>query len=303
MKCSNCGFVYDDEPECPICGTSVQPEEETPNPYREPEAAAAPPVPPAPAVPPVPPVPPKRPKALMILLVCFVGVISVCTLYHTVFDIVYKISHAEKLREREKAADRVTKLTNNMLDTIESPEFWQSLMNNAFAKNTPDFSFDYNDYLDKFDLPRKGLDEMLSAEEELSDGKTRKLGEAYDFGKGTLTLTKAEVVQESFGFDAAQQLVAFSVTVTNNTKTAQNYESLSLTVGDEAFDREHYKFEESGFDESEVFNAVAPGASVSAVYYYSLPKDTQTFKCKATVSDSGMQYSASADYEAVLTAN
>ncbi len=296
MKCSNCGFTYDDEKVCPICGTPAQNAPSAPenNPYSAP--AAPPAEAPVPPEPPrhEPPAPKKRSKGMMIALVCGVSVIAACMLVNTVTSIVTSISRAEKDKKRDKTIDRVTDVVNDLLDLYDSADKL-GLLNDVFSGATSDEGF--------FGMSKDASGELINSDESIdmmahdtiTDNKTHAIGESCDLGKGTLTLKSAAVSQTASNYDSNLQQVKFTVEITNTGDKAQSYSYPYFTINDEAFDESHYAFTEYRNDDP---TSTSPGETLTAFIYYNLPKNSADLNCKVAFfgSEGESYYEASTNY-------
>ena len=288
MKCRNCGFVYDDEAVCPICATPAErpaPEEQE-NPYQtfgapaeQPAAQAEQPKPAE------PPKPPKHPRWFMISMRCVVSAIAGCMLFNTVTGIIEKASDAETKKERDKAIENINKLTDKMLDMYKS---YEAL---GFLKNIDDSSSDLLDGIDSEDF-----DSSASPTKSLSDGLTHKVGEAYQFENGTISLKSLRVSNASSSFDADKQQVALTVELTNNTKEQQAYDEVDMFFEDSEFDIENFLFTESSINSDENGYVLKPGETLTMIYYYNMPKANQSLNCKVVVFGDAGKYETETAY-------
>ena len=265
MKCSYCGFTYDDEPVCPICGTPSasleQPVPFTPQPaptVQAPVSASSPCVEPdieenkKPAA-------AKSGKGLKIAALCVLSVIAAALVANVAIQAFSLSAELKHYRKSADVMDREKELYDKSFKLVESE---------------PDYDFDDSD------SDGSGLSEK-------SDNTVHKVGESYDFGSGVITLKSVRVSQKTANFDSTKQQVAFFVEVTNNTNSSQVYEIPSLTLG-EKLDAEAFAFAEFNNSGEDVAYSFDPGESCSAVFYYNLPTENQTLN--VTVSTESKNY-------------
>ena len=272
MKCTYCGFTYDDEPICPICGTPAAPVEQpvpfTPQPaptvQRTVQVNAPAPVPEKKRAPKKKkkPVPVKGGKGLRIATFCVLSVIAAALVSGVVIQ---ALSMSAELKHYKKASE--------VMDS---------------QKKYYDENAKYYGILDKlsgdngkveFDEP-DGSDYI--APKSFSDGTVRKVGETYTFDYGTLTLKSVKPVSE-MAADSTKQMAALTLTVTNTTDKKLSFIHPKLSVGDTEFDGENYLFSESGSNEF----SLNSGESASFVFYYKLPKENQKLDCNIAVYSMG----------------
>lgn len=267
MKCGNCGFVYDDEAVCPICGTPApQPEpvlqnfqQAQPTPYF---AQPAPTIEqPAPQQSPAPQEQtddkqPKQSKGLKIATLCVLAVIAAALVYSAVLQ---TISFLHERRYEEM---------------IFGDDF--------------DYDFDFD-----------GGDFDYIEPQTFNDSEIHAIGESFDFGKGTVALQSAKIIGPYSAGDNTKQLVAFTVVLTNNSDSEQTYSEPYIELGDSVFDEENYRYTEYDESTDSYESRVKKGESVTYVYYYSIPKDNQKLECSLDVYsyDEMNNYSAHTTYE------
>lgn len=302
MKCTNCGFTYDEEAFCPICGTPAAPEQAPAYPYPAPapHAPAAPyapvdyasPVVPAPNAAPVPedapaPAEPAPEKAccrkqhtgLKIATLCVLAVIAAALVYNAVIQTL-RFQHENKY---DSLLDRAAKYTDEMLNGVEA------LKDGSPFGNI--LSDDANPYDDTWDwLPAYG-------DEKLTDDKTHAIGESYDFGRGVVTLKSAAVTKKDATYDDKLQQVALTIELTNNTKEDQIYEAPAMMLNGTEYDYTHFVFAEDSTNGEDVSYSYSPGKSVSATYYYNLPKDSKMLDATVTVNGGDGEYYAETTYQ------
>lgn len=253
MKCSYCGFTYDDELVCPICGTPAaqaeQPAPFTPQPAPTVQSAV-------PASSPEPavknkkkPAPAKKGKGLKIATFCVLSVIAAALVANVAIQAFSLSAELKHYRKSAEIMDKEKELYDKSFSLVESK---------------PDIDSDYD-----------GSDSGENSFSEKSDNKVHKVGESYDFGSGMITLKSVRVSQKTSNFDSAKQQVAFLVEVTNNTNSSQQYEIPSLTLGEKT-DTEAFAFAEFNNSGDDVAYSLAPGESCSAVFCYNLPTENQT---------------------------
>ena len=277
MKCSYCGFTYDDELVCPICGTPAAPLEQTapfaPQPaptVQAPVSASSPCVEPdieenkKPAA-------AKSGKGLKIAALCVLSVIAAALLANVAIQAFSLSAELKHYRKSADVMDREKELYDKSFKLVESE---------------PDFDYDY----DGSNSEGYGLSEK-------SDNTVHKVGESYDFGSGVITLKSVRVSQKTANFDSTKQQVAFFVEVTNNTNSSQIYEIPSLTLG-EKLDAEAFAFAEFNNSGEDVAYSFDPGESCSAVFYYNLPTENQTLN--VTVSTESQNYTCFVETEYTL---
>lgn len=287
MKCENCGFSFDKEAECPICGT----------PAAQPAAAG----PTAPEQPPVqtqlpPDAPSEQPKhdvkqkpevkqkpqkkqkpprsggGLRIATFCVLSVIAAALVAGTALQTVSFFRDESRSSELKKIAESY--------DT----------QNNESAK-----------YTDASDAV--GSTEPNGRDKALSDDTVRKIGDSYDFGNGILTLKSAEITAQKVRFDDSKQQAAFTVELTNNSKTAQVVDYIEFTVSDSVFDAENYLYMESSAAGDGIMR-IGAGEKATFVYHYKLPKENQKLECRITayfLGSDGISNGSSDEFSASST--
>lgn len=265
MKCTHCGFTYDNEPVCPICGT--------PAPYAATEHTAYRPQPTAPrhaqaapsALPKTKEAAPKAaavPKGLLIAALCVLSVIAAALLAGAFMQ---ALTLAHTLRGAAP----------------NSYSEWSEVVNDS-------------DFPDK-DIAAKAFD----------DNTVRKVGEAYAFEDGALCLKSVKLTGAVSALDKNARQMACTVVLTNTGKRTQSYYWPGFSFDDSAFDEANYLYSETDQGSKEFFT-LAPGKSLTAVFYYRLPKDSQTLRCTVSVcgfygdstveADSG-DFTAAATYQ------
>lgn len=297
MKCRNCGFVYDNEDVCPICATPAEkPPVQNAAPftgYVSPQAplqkAAQNRTPNELPKHPKPEEPPKKSKKLMVILVCAVCTLSACVLYNTVSSIVLQAVQFDKNQKRDKTIDRVTKVANELLDIYDAH---QAL---GILKSIDNINIDK--IKEKYGLGGKSSEDKSGSEiKELSDGAAHKVGEAYQFGSGTVSLKTAAVLNASANFDAEKQQIALTVALTNTTNEEKTYDGIKLEFDDSDFDAENFLYCESSRALSEDSLALKPGETFTAVFCYNMPKAEAQYKCNLSVLATGDGYIAKTAY-------
>ena len=273
LKCSHCGFTYDDEAICPICGTpaprvepiGMEPIEEEPIPYYTPAHAAAPAA--APSRPKAArhaaPQPARlsRPKGLRIATFCVLAVIAAALVFNTVMQ------SAAVIRE-QKRDKQISELLG-----LSDPS------SAAGKENSGDM-----------------LNEMFE------DVVTHKIGEGFDFTKGTVSLKSVTVTKTKSTFDAKQRQVAFTIEVVNSTKETQHYAPPKIRVGNDDYDKAHYLFSEASVRTDKQSCEVAPGKKLLSVCYYNLPNDNRSVSATVILFGDDMQYSVYSTYTLALNA-
>lgn len=289
MKCSNCGFTYDNEEACPICGAAApwsQPAATPENNYfaqpapvsnRDFVIAPEPEVEPQPAKKPSP----ERQKGgngLKIATLCALCVIAAAL----VASVVLQALRFAQERQYYKNANSLLEQENRLLEQFPDEA--------AGHNSTPIFvEPDGNDYI----TPKT-----------LSDGKVRKIGEAYSFEYGSVLLQSVRLTGTQ-SLDKATQSAAFTVVIKNTTDKTLVYNYPMFNVGDTEFEEENYLY--SDFDRGgDTSITLKPDESLTAVYYYNLPKQNQKLDCIINVycmgtdsaaNGSESEFSAAATYE------
>lgn len=269
MKCTYCGFSYDNEAKCPICGTPA-PQQPAPTPEKPEPQPFLPPVQPPSGDAPKAPAPAASPareasgKGLRIATLCVLGVIASALIY---LCLVMTFSYS---------------------------------LERGFESTAKEWSEDY-DTFDAFGVPDN---DMLNAEPKVfTDSAVHTLGENYRFDCGAIAVKSVTLTGAKPLLDKTVQQTAFTVVVTNTGKEAQYYDAPTLTVGDSVFNDEHFLYSENnGKEEPFLLHA---GESLTAVYYYNLPKDGAALDVVLTVycagedgiyDDSDGEFSASTTY-------
>ena len=269
MKCSNCGFTYDNEAVCPICGVPAYPAEQA-----APYYMAAEPVIGNTGIPETParqtaddapkakkePVAAKSGKGLKIATLCVLAVIAATLIASVVFQILAFSLERKYYDKAMEAMDRDEQLYDD-LNKISPNEFLPNL---------------YSDLIDPTDFEEPDGNDYI-APKTFTDSAIRKTGEAYDFEYGSITLQSIKLTGAS-GLDKNKQTAAFTVTVKNTTDQTLKYLYPSFSVGDNDFDSENYLYDEYENGEGSSVT-IQPNQTLTAVYYYSLPKENQTLDC------------------------
>lgn len=259
MKCTHCGFTYDEETICPICGT--------PAPVEAPRAEST--VPPAAAQTPAPrtfraqsPSAPRHSdrqterqtggKGLRIATLCVLAVIACALIFVTILQAVALL----RGQGREEPNRQPTET-----------------------------------------IPLSSAPGTLPTDTEyITDKNIRRVGDSFDFGKGTVTLKSVTVTREKSTFSSKTQQVGFLLEINNNTKKEQNYDAPGMTLGSSGYDAEHYAFAEFSLDQSSGSCTLQPGKSYYAMYYYNLPKENPETTAQVYVFGNSGSYTAATVY-------
>lgn len=266
MKCTHCGFTYDEETICPICGT--------PAPVEAPRAEST--VPPAAAQTQTPasrtPAPrtfraqsPSAPrhsdrqterqsggKGLRIATLCVLAVIACALILVTIIQAVALLRGQGREEPNRQPAETI---------------------------------------------PLSSAPGTLPTDTEyLTDKNIRRVGDSFDFGKGTVTLKSVTVTREKSTFSSKTQQVGFLLEINNNTKKEQNYDAPGMTLGSSGYDAEHYAFAEFSLDQSSGSCTLQPGKSYYAMYYYNLPKENPETTAQVYVFGNSGSYTAATVY-------
>lgn len=251
MKCTHCGFTYDNEPLCPICGTPA-PHAEPEQPafsYEAPPAYTTPPAAPRhyaekPAAPAAKSAPPSLPKGLLIATLCVLSVIAAALVGNIL------LQSAVLLHETQPAA--------------------------------------HAGYSDAGDIFETEPGEPVG----YTDSAVHKVGERFSFNDGAVCLKSVKLTGAVSALDKNLRQAAVTVVLTNTGKRTQSYYWPGFHFDDEAFDDAHFLYSETNMGNRE-FYALAPGKSLTAVFYYTLPKDNQALRC--TVSACGFYGNSTID--------
>ena len=196
MKCTYCGFSYDNEAKCPICGTPA-PQQPAPTPEKPEPQPFLPPVQPPSGDAPKAPSPAASParedsgKGLRIATLCVLGVIASALIY---LCLVMTFSYS---------------------------------LERGFESTAKEWSEDY-DTFDAFGVPDN---DMLNAEPKVfTDSAVHTLGENYRFDCGAIAVKSVTLTGAKPLLDKTVQQTAFTVVVTNTGKEAQYYDAPTLTV-------------------------------------------------------------------------
>lgn len=265
MKCTHCGFTYDEETICPICGT--------PAPVEAPRAEST--VPSAAAqtqTQPRTPAPrtfraqsPSAPrhsdrqterqtggKGLRIATLCVLAVIACALIFVTILQAVALLRGQGREEPNRQPAETI---------------------------------------------PLSSAPVTLPTDTEyITDKNIRRVGDSFDFGKGTVTLKSVTVTREKSTFSSKTQQVGFLLEINNNTKKEQNYDAPGMTLGSSGYDAEHYAFAEFSLDQSSGSCTLQPGKSYYAMYYYNLPKDNPETTAQVYVFGNSGSYTAATVY-------
>ena len=265
MKCSNCGFTYDNEAVCPICGVPAYPAEQT-----APYYMAAEPVIGNTGIPETParkttddapkakkePAAAKSGKGLKIATLCVLAVIAAALVANVVLQAVSLSAELRYYKKTAKVMDSQTELYDNYSNLLKS---YDNLANgkSGFKYDEPDG----NDYI---------------APKIFNDSAVRKIGEEYSFDYGSVSLQSVKLTGAA-SLDSSKQQAAFTVTFKNTTEKTLFYTYPMFSAGDTDFDEKNYLFAEFGSEEA--YCILKPGETSTAVFYYSLPKENQKLDC------------------------
>lgn len=263
MKCTHCGFTYDEETICPICGTPAPVEAPRAESTVPPAAAQTQPQTPAPrtfrAQSPSAPRHSDRQterqsggKGLRIATLCVLAVIACALILVTIIQAVALLrgqGHEEPNRQPAET------------------------------------------------IPLSSAPGTLPTDTEyITDKNIRRVGDSFDFGKGTVTLKSVTVTREKSTFSSKTQQVGFLLEINNNTKKEQNYDAPGMTLGSSGYDAEHYAFAEFSLDQSSGSCTLQPGKSYYAMYYYNLPKENPETTAQVYVFGNSGSYTAATVY-------
>lgn len=263
MKCTHCGFTYDEETICPICGTPAPVEAPRAESTVPPAAAQTQPRTPAPrtfrAQSPSAPRHSDRQterqtggKGLRIATLCVLAVIACALILVTILQAVALL----RGQGREEPNRQPTET-----------------------------------------IPLSSAPGTLPTDTEyITDKNIRRVGDSFDFGKGTVTLKSVTVTREKSTFSSKTQQVGFLLEINNNTKKEQNYDAPGMTLGSSGYDAEHYAFAEFSLDQSSGSCTLQPGKSYYAMYYYNLPKDNPETTAQVYVFGNSGSYTAATVY-------
>ena len=268
MKCTHCGFTYDDERICPICGTPAPAEEVRTEsavpPFAAPPLTAAP----APAARPVRPSAPAAPrhaerssgsKGLRIATLCVLAVIAFSLILVALLQSISLFrSQRQKELFRQLAAPPTQPSQTDPLST---------------EPDSPVTDMKY-----------------------ITDKNIRRVGESFDFGRGVVALKSVTVTREKSTFSSKTQQVGFLLQIYNNTNQAQEYDAPCMTLGNSSYDAAHYAFAEFSLDQSSGSCTVQPGKSYYAMYYYNLPKENPETTAQVYVFGNSGSYTAATVY-------
>ena len=270
MKCTHCGFTYDEETICPICGTPAPVEAPRVESTVPPTAAQTQTQPRTPASrTPAPrtfraqsPSAPRhsdrqteRPsggKGLRIATLCVLAVIACALIFVTIIQAV-ALLRGQKREEPDRQPAETIPLSS--------------------APGTLPTDTEY-----------------------ITDKNIRRVGDSFDFGKGTVTLKSVTVTREKSTFSSKTQQVGFLLEINNNTKKEQNYDAPGMTLGSSGYDAEHYAFAEFSLDQSSGSCTLQPGKSYYAMYYYNLPKENPETTAQVYVFGNSGSYTAATVY-------
>lgn len=263
MKCTHCGFTYDDERVCPICGTPVLAEEIPAESDLPPFAAQPQATVPAPAPRPMRSSAASAPrhaerftgnKGLRIATLCVLAVIA----FALVLCVLFQFISLFRGQTRQQTA---------------TPTQAEQIIPLGSEPSLPITDIEY-----------------------ITDKNIRRVGESFDFGKGVVTLKSVTVTKEKSTFSSKTQQVGFLLQIKNNTKQDQVYEAPGMTLGSSGFDAEHYAFAEFSLDQSLGRNTVQPGKSYYAMYYYNLPRENPETTAQVYVFGGNGSYTAATVY-------
>ncbi len=241
MKCTNCGFTYDEESICPICGTPAPHTEPTePAPLFEGSGFSAPAtasprhVAPKAEPPAVKSAPQPIPKGLLIATLCVLSV-TAAALIGNAF-----LQSAVLLRDSRRASE--SSYNETIGDVFETE---------------PSDPANY------------------------ADNAVHKVGESFSFNGGTVCLKSIKLTGAASALDKNARQAACTVVIANAGKRTQSFYWPGFHFTDEAFDEAHFLYSETDQGNKEFFT-LAPGKSLTAVYYYTLPKDNQKLRCNVS---------------------
>ena len=271
MKCSNCGFTYDNEAVCPICGVPAYPAEQPMPYYAAPEPAVE-----SPAFAEAPvrntgdtpkakkePAPAKSGKGLKIAAFCVLAVIAAALVTGVVFQILSFSLERKYYSKATKALDESRDFLSGA--AIDLEDFAQG------ESEQPTHA-------------AEGLDQLLDGSDYqvpkvYNDSAVHKTGETFSFDSGEISLAGVKLYDFPLS-DGNKQPAALTVTVKNTTDTKQMYMFPLLNMVDSAFDYDNYLFSQTDKKQDDDGNiTLGAGETMTALFYYSLPKQSQTVDC------------------------
>ena len=289
MKCTTCGFEYEREPVCPICGTRA-PQEETPvsppvsrafageNPYFTKSNAPTPPSPPTSPPPkrayPAPPTPPQSNKnhhrepsrSFKIVLICLLVITMAASCVSAVFTIM-NYSQNKKI--------------SNFFDIVNS-------MAGMNMDDYGDFSGLYDDgYLDNLENDADYID----------DTTTRKIGDTFDFEYGTITAVSAAATGKEALNDSDMVQYAFTFELKNTTDKRHRY--IPYIWMDNCTELYSESTVKADYDETAI--SLEAGNSATVVFYFNVPKSKTTISADCDIEDTQSIFWAHTVFEFDLT--
>ena len=221
-----------------------------------------------------------RPDKLRFLTACSAVVIAFCVLATCVTVGIVSLVRLDKTMQRDQTIDKITNAVNLVMDSYGEEKI-RSIVSDFINR-------------DKTGVPE-------AADKPQTDGKTRDLGEAFDFGGGTVVLKSAKVASPSLTFDDTRQQVAVTAEITNNTEKTQSYQMPKPVLDGGA----QWQYSEASREvKDDGYLELNPGETVTAVVYYSLPKDSKTLTGTVAVNyktDDDKSESAASAYTIELT--
>lgn len=278
MKCTTCGFDYEREPVCPICG-ALTPQKEMPaspagtafaekNPYLTPPNTPTPKfTPPTLPIPPIPPHPNKgnhrKPsRALMIVLVCLLSVTTAASCITAVFT---TMNYCQN-----KNVSDFFGMVNKLIETAKD-----------YYKNG-----DFNGFSDSDILSGLYGDDYLAEPETnyeyIDDDTNRKINDTFDFQYGTITAVSAAATGKTAldGSDMVQY--AFTFELKNTTEKKITYVFPYLWIED--CTQLYYETNvETAYDGDEII--LDAGKSATLVYYFNVPKSKVSVQIDCDIED------------------
>ncbi len=270
MKCTHCGFTYDEETICPICGT--------PAPAEAPRAEST--VPPAAAQTQTQPrTPASRTPAPRTFRAAAPSAPR----------------HSDRQTERQTGGKGLRIATLCVLAVIACALILVTILQ-AVALLRGQGREEPNRQPTET-IPLSSAPNTLPTDTEyITDKNIRRVGDSFDFGKGTVTLKSVTVTREKSTFSSKTQQVGFLLEINNNTKKEQNYDAPGMTLGSSGYDAEHYAFAEFSLDQSSGSCTLQPGKSYYAMYYYNLPKENPETTAQVYVFGNSGSYTAATVY-------
>lgn len=275
MKCTTCGFDYEGEPICPICGT-LAPQKETPVPpvhtaFTEENPYLSQPNAPTPkSTLPTPPVLPrsnrehhhKPSRALMIVLVILLSVTMAASCVTAVFTTMNYFQN--------KNASDFFGMVNNLIETAKN-----------YFKNG-----DFSDFADS-DILSELYDDEYSAESErnyeyIDDDTDRTINDPFDFRYGTITAISSAATGKTALNDSDMIQYAFTFELKNSTEKKITYVFPYLWIEDctELYSESSV---ETAYDGNKII--LDAGDSTTIVYYFNVPKSKVSVQIDCDIED------------------